>query len=456
MVWPNFPIPESSLVADMVFSTRDHTFLRNPLISDTIQHHCLNQFIQIVAPVHGDVDHVKKLLRHHCPRISRLLLADSSHTGTTGPPLTYFIVRHSPIHLLLHPAFIKNYVLKGSTYILSECQNVDQDDCIVLLPTGVMHISLRTKSYHRFGLVGCESILNAKKTSCGNRYVITINLKDPLITRKFEKQKYYVKLFTSFHNSGMRMNLLTRWIPDPTAFPAEQVPHPESIVMFFQHMKGNPEDGSGFMSSADAQRMEIVTCRPSVRRFENEKQLIPNTLLDFRTITPSDCLMSELVSDADDWIGCQVCSITPVKDENSMDVSSFGFDASSCRTVASVFCCQTAGFFTPEDVTSLISEINAAMDILSDLMPFISVTVSGFEDSPISWSYGERSEHGKDLSGENSYTVLMACKSHPIPRCLRLKSESGSGDTFTANNEHIRKTLVIRRADAYDFSIQRL
>lgn len=459
MVWPDFPAPLSSIVSDMTYSTRDHSFLHNEIVSNTVQYHCLNQVVQIVVPVKNDVQSAKELLQAHFPRISSMLSSSRKEPAVLwDPSLKYFRIIQSPIHLLLHRSFIESYILTGSLFVLSECQHVDRDDCLTILPTGVMHLSLRSHSYHRLGVVGNESILNAKKSPCGKRFVITIDLKDPLITSKFEKQKYYIKLFNSFQNSGLKMDLLVRWIPDSVSFKTGTI-STHSIRQFFDHVKANPEDGIGFMSDEDAKQMKIESCSPTVRRFENRNQFIPNTLLKLSGVVPNDDGIDEILDDAQDWIGSQLCSLpTVVRNSHSLDVNSFGFEKGSCQSLSSVLCGEAYGFFTPSDVMNLLKEYDDNVELIGDQMPFMSITVSGFENSPISWSYGERAEHGKDLSGENSYSILLTCKPHVIPSSLtqRTIGESGAGDACSQSMEVIRKTLIWRRADAFDFSIQRL
>ncbi|XP_028297191.1 ribonuclease P protein subunit p40 isoform X2 [Gouania willdenowi] len=72
-------------------------------------------------------------------------------------------------------------------------------------------------------------------------------------------------------------------------------------------------------------------------------------------------------------------------------------------TLSSALRVSVCGFLTPQDIQRLISELRCYLE-QSRLGSWVSLTVHGFVDSPVSWG---ANEHGVLKGGENLYTLLM-------------------------------------------------
>lgn len=73
------------------------------------------------------------------------------------------------------------------------------------------------------------------------------------------------------------------------------------------------------------------------------------------------------------------------------------------RQTADCVCIRAQGLISPSAVLSVLQKVRETVS--SRQLPWASVTVWGFADSPVSW--GEHEHSVSMLSGENDYTFLI-------------------------------------------------
>ena len=442
MVWPSFPTPESCLVADMLFSdAQTCPASRNPLLRDTIEGHPFNQVLQVIVPVrlpevpprgqlHAKIQEVKDKIVQIIPKLECFLRQDGQQVTQNQLELNYITVSNVPIHLLFHKIFIEKYVLKGSITAVSMKCLISSDDCLCITPCGHLILSLTEKSYHRLGVDGNKSILYRRKNVFPKK-VIDIDLKSKNVGG-FENSRYYTRIFNCFKNSGLKFDIVIKWIPDDKT----GVVSPLSIAKYFDYIKTNFGPGGGFMTADEASAIIVNHCQPKNVCLDNKGiNHVPKTLMNISSIEPNDDI-EHLVDDVQTWTGCQASGINCLRNEDSLDVNSFGFKASDCESLTAVLGCQSSGLFSSEDVMNVVNELESNLHLLQPFVPFVTLTVSGFEESVVSW-FSPGNEHGKKLSGENVYGILVST-------------------SVTSSSLFSRKTLLWRVTEAYDFGIEKL
>lgn len=440
MVWPSFPCPDSSLVADIIFSDSVDcpAASKNPLLKETVLEHPFNQVLQLILPLNVDVPRgrlqesiqvAKKKVFQALPRVEHFF---GQWNQEVSPQLshrmTYFLIKEVPLHLLFHKVLITKYLLQGEITAVSTGHDVSLEDTVCITPSGKLILSVTEKTYHRLGIEGKLSILNRRK-NVQKKEIIEIDLKSNMVLL-FEKSKFYTRTFNCFRNSGLKFDILINWQPDINSGLSFQ-----SIVKFFEYVKVNYGEGGGFMSEENASNLKIETCWPHLKSFDIMSPHVPKSLLEIPAMRPNDDIEA-VVEDAQTWSGSQLTGISVLRDTDSLDVNSFGLDAENCQSLTASMCCTASGLFSSHDVMDIIREVEQNLHLMKSIVPFVVLVVNGFEDTPVSWT-GSRNEHGKKLSGENLYGILMTTSS-------------------TSSSETSRKSLIWRLSDAYDFSIQKL
>ena len=128
------------------------------------------------------------------------------------------------------------------------------------------------------------------------------------------------------------------------------------------------------------------------------------------------------------------------------------------------------GFWCPSEIESILSEIDCKFERLSNHLPCIGILVHGFNNCVTSW-IGKGNEHGKYLSGENSYGILMSSGEVTCVPTVREDEESSliektvkglptttttTTATAATTRDILKKGLVWRISDSYDFALEKL
>lgn len=431
MVWPKLPRPEPSVVADFIEKYDD--IGGDVKVKQTIDGRPFTQTIQIILPrrTMSMVDRRKgiddaELFKKLCPIVSGLLDGKLSHGCEE---FKYIHVQRMPVHLLFHKVFIDSYVKQGQVFAVSLNSRIESDNCLALEPSGLLTLNITERTYHRLGLEGRKSLM-FKKKNVHDKHIVELNLLSELCSKT--DSKYYKRTFSCLQNSGLKFDILIKWVPSRSV--SDKVSH-LSLIKFFEFVKRNPGDGGGFMSPAEANELNPRICIPTINSHSTSFPLLPITLNKLNW--PGDDEGQHiLIEDIIEWTGAQCCSVPTNSSTVEADVSTFGFTPDSSIQLNSVKCTQISGFFTPVNIRVLVSELNAYQTAVLNgsntsepLHPLAVLIVNGFDECPISWT-GKNNEHGKQLTGEHVYTLLLSFND--------------------------KLCLLYRLADEYDFSIEKL
>ncbi|XP_051557039.1 ribonuclease P protein subunit p40 [Myxocyprinus asiaticus] len=292
-----------------------------------------------------------------------ILPADISRVINNFSP--YYLVRDLPVHELLQETFLETVIKKGNFYALSYNTKIDEDNTIALMSSGQLILSLDKDTYEQLGLEGRPSLYNHRKAM---RYVVTLDLTDKTLvpgTKRYQRVLSSLKdrlplkydFLLTKHNTGAH--------DDTTIY---------QLLSQYTHVEHKPA-----FSSQTLKNLPCPTLYPS--------DLQGTTL----SCNPHHFL---------EWLGAVNLDINC---ENAADsfLSSYVCPEPQ-SSVSQALLCTITGFISPEDVYVLLQELRKYFDE-PKLTPWLSLTVHGFMDSPVSWG---TTEHGFLKGGENFYNFV--------------------------------------------------
>ncbi|XP_040911753.1 ribonuclease P protein subunit p40 [Toxotes jaculatrix] len=272
---------------------------------------------------------------------------------------SFYLIRKLPIYELLDKHFLETSVYQGNVYGLSYGTRVDEDNCIALMPDGRLCLSLDKDSFQLLGVEGKPSRFNHRSKS---RYVVSVDLTDSSMA---SGGRGYLRLLSG----------LTTRLPLKTDFLLSH--HP----------------GGGASLQPLLSRYDWSEHRPEISRHALANLSCPALLTsDLQSCDPHSLL---------EWLGAVDADIS-CENSSSSFLSSFVCPEPK-TTLSQALSVSICGLLLPEDIHRLIHEIRC---YLEQPRPesWVSLTVHGFVDSPVSWG---GSEHGVLKGGENFYTLLM-------------------------------------------------
>lgn len=277
----------------------------------------------------------------------------------------YYLVRDFPVYKLLQDQIYETVVNKGNVYALSYNTRIDEDNTIALLSSGQLVLSLDKDTYEQLGLEGRPSLYNHRKAM---RYIVTLDLRDKTLA---PGTKRYQRVLSS-----LKDRLPLRY-----------------DFLFTQHNTGADEDGT------------LYQLLSKYKPVKHQPVLSSHTLANIPcpTLYPSDLQGATLSCDPHsflEWLGAVNLDINC---ENAADsfLSTFVCpEPQSC--VSQALLCNVTGFISPEDVYLLLQELRQYFDE-PKFTPWLSLTVHGYMDSPVSWG---ATEHGFLKGGENFYNFV--------------------------------------------------
>ncbi|XP_076836992.1 ribonuclease P protein subunit p40 [Brachyhypopomus gauderio] len=275
---------------------------------------------------------------------------------------SYFLVQDQPVYKFLEEKFL-DIVKKGGFYALSYKTRIDEDNVVALLSSGHLILSLNKDTYQHLGLEGKPSVYKHKTDM---RYVVTVDLTDKSMvpgTKRYQRVllslKERVPLKSDF--------LWTRWPPDDDGVL-------QDLLSQFTYKECRPT----FVSHS-LREIRCPTLHPS----------------DLRGNTHS-CSPAEFL----EWLGSVNLKICCDNSASSF-LSTYVCPEPSAPVSKAVLCTVT-GLIPPEDVYTLLQELRRCL-AESGFPAWVSLTVHGFADSPVSWG---STEHGFLKGGENFYNVV--------------------------------------------------
>ncbi|XP_007900844.1 ribonuclease P protein subunit p40 [Callorhinchus milii] len=280
----------------------------------------------------------------------------------------YYLVKTLPVYEMIEFEFINTFVKKGGIYALSYNTRIDQNNTIALLPTGKLILSVDKDTYEELGLEGRPSQYSHRKTM---RHIITVDLSDANFVPG--KKRYNRVMWALKEKKPLTFDFLMAW--QPTDPDGEGV-NLQSYFMKYQCKVHRPTVSVRVVKDTDC---------PVLLSNEMEGKL------------GESCGSEELF----DWLGG---IFSHVNCKNQADSFLSTYCSPEPNTVLEKAClCTVTGFILPQRINQLLEQLRHYFDE-PKLTQWVTMTVHGFADSPVSW--GE-CEHGYHKGGENLYNFVV-------------------------------------------------
>ncbi|XP_053402543.1 ribonuclease P protein subunit p40-like isoform X2 [Mercenaria mercenaria] len=276
-----------------------------------------------------------------------------------------YFTQQVPLDKLLDIDFIEGFIKAGSVQMISQGTSVDADDCVALLPTGKLVLNLCKDTFQQLGLNGQPS--KAGKNT--GKYVVQI---DTLAEKFYLGMKQYERVKWCLTQLS-HTDFLVTWKPN------DEKVCPSSIQNYFIN-KG------------------LQCSRLKLSKTVHEFRDINVPIIDSEVYYPNSdqeyCGYEEMF----EWLGACAVGIDLYEGD--------GYVSTYCCPCPSreIKCCvgsQYGGFIHPDTVQQTIDSLRKYMK--EKKLPWCSVTVNGFMDTPLSW----QNDHGFHRNGDNLYTLLM-------------------------------------------------
>ncbi|KAM9739238.1 ribonuclease P protein subunit p40 isoform 2-T3 [Dama dama] len=278
----------------------------------------------------------------------------------------YYFVKDLPLYELITHEFINTFVKKGSCYALTYNTNIDEDNTVALLPNGKLILSLDKDTYEETGLQGRPSQYSGRKTM---RFIVSIDLMD--LSSNLESKKYKRVSWAFREKKLLKFDFLLAW-----------------------HQTG--AEGSMMMSYFSGYGIQ-----------EHQPKIALSTTRDLRCPVLQSgwlggepevaCSARELFA----WLGA-VFSHADLNNEPYNFVSTYCCPQPN-TVVAQASLCTVTGFILPERICVLLERLCRYFDE-PKLAPWVTLSVQGFADSPVSW---RENEHGFQKGGEHLYNFVI-------------------------------------------------
>ncbi|XP_070259556.1 ribonuclease P protein subunit p40 [Myotis yumanensis] len=278
----------------------------------------------------------------------------------------YYFVKNLPLHELITQEFINTFVKKGSCYALSYNTNIDEDNTVALLPNGKLILSLDKDTYEETGLQGRPSRYSGRKIM---KFIISIDLMD--LSFKLDSKKYERISWSFKEKKPLKFDFLLAWHHTGAG---------DSAMMSYFSSYGIQEH----QPKVTVSTMTELQC-PVLQSSE------------LRGKPGAACSPGELL----DWLGA-VFSNAKLNNEPNNFISAYCCPQPS-TVVAKACLCTITGFILPEKICLLLEQLSRYFDE-PKLAPWVTLSVQGFADSPVSW---RENEHGFQKGGEHLYNFVI-------------------------------------------------
>ncbi|CAG8443951.1 10866_t:CDS:10 [Ambispora leptoticha] len=263
-------------------------------------------------------------------------------------PLTYFIEK----------SFVQEYIATGEVIALSLSEGIDITNVFALDGKGNLILHLTKDTYEELGLTGKPAKFGPKR----QRYVVTIDV------------------------------LADSMIPGKKGY--------ERIKWCFEHtLSGNFPFLISYVNVADKKYREInfpsaiktqkIFLNESLSRIEN---ILTPDLNSIKLTTNKEEWISNAI-EIYDWIGMASIKAQRIREQDSVDPYISTYRSPEPCSSQNGILVRWTGF------------VSGNNDSESIPLPWASLSVCGFQDSPISW---RPHEHGYLMNGDNNYTFLMS------------------------------------------------
>ncbi|XP_006864175.1 PREDICTED: ribonuclease P protein subunit p40 isoform X2 [Chrysochloris asiatica] len=258
----------------------------------------------------------------------------------TGP---YYSVKNLPLHEFISQEFINTFVKKGK-----------------------LILSLDKDTYEETGLQGRPSQYSGRKVM---KFIVSINLMDLSLN---PDSKNYKRISWSFkEKKPLKFDFLLAWHPTGAEEPTMM-----SYFSSYQIQEHQPKIALSVLTDLQCPALQshVLQGEPEVA-----------------------CSAQELL----DWLGA-VFSHVSLNNEPNNFISTYCCPQPSA-IVAKAYLCTITGFLLPEKIGLLLEQLRHYFDE-PKLAPWVSLSVQGFADSPVSW---RENEHGFRKGGEHLYNFVI-------------------------------------------------
>nr|XP_035947201.1 ribonuclease P protein subunit p40 isoform X1 [Halichoerus grypus] len=281
----------------------------------------------------------------------------------TGP---YYFVKNLPLHELITHEFINTFVKKGSCCALTYNTNIDEDNTVALLPGGKLILSLDKDTYEETGLQGRPSQYSGRKIM---KFIVSIDLMDLSFNPNSKK---YERISWSFK---------------------EKKPLKFDFLLAWHHTGAEESTMMSYFSNYRIQEHQPKIALSTVT--ELQCPVLQSSAL--RGAPEAACSAPELL----DWLGA-VFSHAELNNEPNNFISTYCCPQPS-TVLAKAYLCTITGFILPEKICLLLEQLCRYFDE-PKLAPWVTLSVQGFADSPVSW---RENEHGFRKGGEHLYNFVI-------------------------------------------------
>ncbi|KAM8790789.1 ribonuclease P protein subunit p40 isoform 1-T1 [Rhynchonycteris naso] len=281
----------------------------------------------------------------------------------TGP---YYFVKNLPLYELITHEFINTFVKKGSCSALSYNTNIDEDNTAALLPNGKLILSLDKDTYEETGLQGHPSHYSGRRVM---KFVISIDLMD--LSFKPDSKKYERISWSFKEKKPLKFDFLLAW----------HHPGVEESTMMSHFSSYGIQEHQPKIAASTVWDLQCPVLQSS----------------ELRGWPEASCSADELLN----WLGI-IFSHAELNNEPNNFISTYCCPQPS-TVVAKAYLCTVTGFILPEKICLLLEQLCHYFDE-PKLAPWVTLTVQGFSDSPVSW---RENEHGFHKGGEHLYNFVI-------------------------------------------------
>ncbi|KAK2586097.1 hypothetical protein KPH14_008378 [Odynerus spinipes] len=289
----------------------------------------------------------------------------------------YYRIKDLCVSELLNKQFIDAFIKKGELTLLTIGNKIDLHNSIAITPSGTLVISLIYEDFQKLGLEGNTSFFDHKTNT---RNVVTIDL---MAKNFIPGKKNYERVKTALEKRlNQIFDVILMWEPP------DQELCPSSIAAWFYER--------GY---------SVLLCHQKVSEKIEYRTNIPIVTNGFN------------INDFFEWLG--IFSISgDIKNEKAEKYVNTYECPKPNKFVKEVKYIQCTGFFTRKRMIQIYNATRECISLQNNL-PWCSLHVQGFLDTPVSW---DLKEHTFFIDGDNSYSILFC----PNDECIIRKSLSSN------------------------------
>ncbi|XP_068234724.1 ribonuclease P protein subunit p40-like isoform X1 [Palaemon carinicauda] len=283
----------------------------------------------------------------------------------------FYELEKIPLFEFCTPVFLEAFLNAGKFYAVSCDARLDLDNVAALTPDGCLVLILDKDTYSNLRLNGKLSahILRRPK----ERYIVKVNLKNNFIPGR----PYYKKVMDAFSEVLLKFNFWISWIPNDSDV------CPSSVAKYFSDRGYVVYRQEVQIRNSTLNDLDVPLIQIEINEGGDEKlEIEPEVLLE--------------------WIGCTSLGIKLGTCGTSYSDLA---NPKTTRRIESIETFQCNGFFLPSYIHLLVKELRLILEETEEeSLPWVSITVYGHVDSPISWGLTENFYY---TNGDNFYTLII-------------------------------------------------